>query len=478
MSQTGLFVALHILGLSVCLAFGRAQRPGLCCTLGFPVGLAIASLWALILLITGVPCSPLTISSGVLLAWVAALIAIERQGRIRKQVLRTSLIYSGVFAALCVGITSVNVSTMSYDSHLYVMWGLSVVSDQALGPGLIALLDGRGVMYVIAHSFAAFTNESYLYSLSPIFGLSLIPLFSVALWHGVCASAAPARGKILVALVSAVLFTIGAVVYHILYIHTNMASAVYLFGFVALFWLAETKDDATLLPVAFICLTAFALQRTETTPVALLFLALTVTLSQLPRRTITRCLAAFSIIVIAWWEVVAQNSPESASFTSPMRARMVWLAVVAFFLWWLASSWPLMQRVNRLLPWAIPLLCAMSLVAAFVYKPDHMGLSTGNWLRTMTELPYWGKSTYLTALLALLALTLRAIPFRHAFVSGTLTFLGFVALLGVARKAYVFGFGDSADRMTLHVLPLIFFYFGLKFIPTLAPKNREQLEVR
>jgi hypothetical protein len=120
----------------------------------------------------------------------------------------------------------------------------------------------------------------------------------------------------------------------------------------------------------------------------------------------------------------------------------------------------------------------MGLVAAFVYKPDHMKLTTLNSLRSMTELPFWEHSTYLTAVLALLALTLRPIPFRHVFVSGILTFLGFVVLLGVARIPAMIGMHDSTNRMALHVLPLIFFYFGLKFIPTLASENREQLETR
>src|SRR5262245_53718945 len=53
--QALVYVALYLLGLAVCLAVGPRDRPGLCCALAFPVGLAVLVAPAALLAGAGAP---------------------------------------------------------------------------------------------------------------------------------------------------------------------------------------------------------------------------------------------------------------------------------------------------------------------------------------------------------------------------------------------------------------------------------------
>ena len=55
----------------------------------------------------------------------------------------------------------------------------------------------------------------------------------------------------------------------------------------------------------------------------------------------------------------------------------------------------------------------------------------------------------------------------EVFVYGVPIYIVLTLLVVYGRDPYRLGPGDSAARMALHVIPMVFFYFGLKFIPLL-----------
>ena len=127
------------------------------------------------------------------------------------------------------------------------------------------------------------SRSDFLYSLPLVLGVAFIPVFALAMWHALAAIGTPVRSRwLLVALVTSVLFSMSMLDFHILYVHSNLGTAIYLSTFVVLFWIAEVRGDPSYLPLAFISLAAFALHRTETPPVALLFLALMVPRASCP----------------------------------------------------------------------------------------------------------------------------------------------------------------------------------------------------
>jgi hypothetical protein len=468
LSQSVLFLAIHLLGLAVCFALGPRRAAALSCALAFPTGLAVAVLLALAMLVLGVPYGPWTLCSAMAVVAGAAAVLAARRGLERRDLV-VSCWWTAIFAVACVALTHFNVAILGNDSHTILSLSFAIANAGALPSDIIAVLDKEAVFQILAHSMYGVTARDFLYSLPLILGLSFAAMFALTLWHGLDAvGAASRRRSALVALVTAALFTVSTAGWNFLHLHTNLGSAVYLFGYVALFWVAEVKSDPAYLPPAFICLTGFALHRTETPLVALLFLAVTVTQSELPRRAITGWLALFTVVVGFWHERLAEHV-SGRGFITPTRGRMVWALLVLFFLWWCASGTRLVRRIDRWVPALVVGVCALALIGAFATRPDHMLRSIQHWAINLTELPLWGHSWFFIPLLILLGLAVRPPPFRVPFAVGLPAYFAFVLLLAYFRIPYRVGQSDSANRMTFHVVPMIFFYLAIKFAACQRP---------
>ncbi len=469
MSQAVLYLAVHLLGTAVCFGAGPRRAPALCCALGFPIGLAITVLLALPLLLIGPPGAFWLLMALMVAVFAAAAIRAARRG-IDRRAIKIACWWTAIFAVVCPAITHFNLSFATIDSHRLLVLGIAVSNDGALDPVIFARMDRWGVFHVIAHSLVGLTRRDYLYALPLTLGVTFIPVFALALSHalGTLGASFPRR-SLLVGLVTASMFTIGMLDHQAMYIHTNFGSAVYLFGFVVLFWIAEIERDASWLPVAFISLIAFALQRPETPLVAVLFLALTVSQSELSPRGIRIGLVVFTVIVAGWFELIAHYvSIESIKIT-PTRVRVVVALLVAFLLWSLASARPFVRRINRFMPAIVAAVGAVAIAAAFATRPELMLLSVEHWVSNLLNQPLWGWSWAVLPILILFSLLVEPSRFRQAFAVGIPVSFAFVLLLSYyVGRPYRIALGDSANRMTIHFLPLIFFYLAIKLLPGLA----------
>ncbi len=483
MTQTILFVALHLLGLIVGMAIGPRRAPATRAALGFPIGLAAAVLLALAILALRVPYGPWTLGTAMALTAAACLVVAIRRGIVRRDLVIGGA-WTALFAAACLGLTAVNLGRFGLDSHRLVGLGIVIAQDGALRSDTMAHLSDWGVFQVVAHSMMTWSDEQVLYSLPLVLGLSLAPVFALTLWHArEDQEAAEGRrwmAAAVAALATATLFTSGGVVDHLILIHTNLSSAVYLFGFVVLFWLGETRRDPSWIPPAFVCLTAFALQRTETPLVAVLFLCLTVAPSELPARVVRPWLAGFTLVVALWCVALALNVPAASALVTPTRSLLLGGAAVAFFLWTLLPRSALVGRVNRLLPALVAGVFGIALLAAFATRPAHMIESAGNWLWNLTQLRTWGTFWYGFALVILVSLVAPPPRFRQVFAIGLPVYAALILLLVYFRSPYRLGNGDSANRMTIHLVPLIFYYAAMKCMRAVdrMPARASRPEVR
>lgn len=465
MTQTLLFVALHLLGLTVGMAIGPRRAPAVRAALGFPIGLAAAVLLALALLALRVPYGPTTLGTAMaLVAAVCSAVAVRR-GVVRRDLV-VGAVWTALFAAACLGLTAFNLGRFGLDSHRLVGLGIVIAQDGALHADTMARLSDWGVFQVVAHSMMTWSDEQVLYALPLVLGLSLAPLFALCLWHARedrdGASGRRGAAAVVVALATATLFTSGGVLDHLILVHTNFASAVFLFGYVVLFWLGETRRDASWIPPAFVCLTAFALQRTETPVVAVLFLCLTVAPSELPVRTVRPWLAGFTLVVALWCGALSLNVSAASALVTPTRSLLLGGAAVAFFLWTLLPRSSLVRRLNQLLPALVAGAVGVALLAAFATKPAHMLESARVWLWNLTQLPTWGTFWYGLALLIAVSLLAPPPRFRQVFAIGLPVYAALILLLVYFRVPYRVGNGDSANRMTIHLVPLIFYYAAMK----------------
>ena len=468
MSQTLLFLALHCVGASACLAFGPRKQLHLCCALGMSIGLAIMVPVVLFLCSTGIPYTAVT-AGGAAVA-IVALAYWRARPTVRE--LRVFGAWALGFTVVCLPLTHVNLSFLTFDSHTIVMLGGAVSDDAGFEPGMIEQLSDWGVFQVIAQSGVGFTKQSYLYSLPAVLGASTLPVFALATWRGLSVlGARPGRGAFwLTCLITAVTFTSYMFVRHFFYIHTNLGSAVYLFEFAALWWLAEAERDPGYLPIAFVAMLALALHRIEHPIVCAMFLMMSVLVSTLPARRVLVPLAAYTIAIIAWFTLLASRVSPESEFLTPTKCYVSAGAVGIFYAYAhfsLGTRIPLVEKFNRVLPAIAAVLMVLGLVYAFATKPDHMLLSLSPWWHNLFKSEMWAGVWPLIGMLAIVGCFVPAPVARTLFVWGIPLYFALIVLIVYGRTPYRIGTGDSGTRMALHLIPMTMFYFGIKFFPLL-----------
>lgn len=472
MTQAPLFIGLYVLGLLLSFALGPRRYPSLCCALAFPIGLATWIVALIAILALGLPYNLWTavIAGGLLFAVVLGLVM--RGGPLQKAEAITIALWTAAFAITAVFWSSINASKLSFDSLLMVMLGEGVAHQQGFHLVIWDGLAERGTFLVVAQSVAGLIGLDYLYSLAPVLGLSFVALFATTLHHGLGATGAQVgRPWWMTAVVTTALFGTYMVGFHVVYIHANLPSAVYLFCFVSLFWLAEVERQVEYLPLCAIALLAFSLQRLEVPLISVLFLSLTLLQSKLPRRNLSAWFGVVCALLVAWYLILMAHIPPESRFLSVGRLAAVIAAVAGIYAVWLGRRWSVVDRLARHAPRVGVATCVIALIAAFATKWSHMVESAANFFGNMHDLEVWGGMWFAVVGLAFLGLFVRRVPFATPFVYGVPLYLTVIFLLGYLRVPYRLSPYDSANRMTLHIVALIFLYFGLKFIPILAGKR-------
>jgi hypothetical protein len=471
MSQAPLFIVLHLLGVAVALAIGRRKHPLLACALGFPIGLATAVLFLLLALALGVPYRPGTALVLLVLLMGAALFLAARRGGFPRSARAPILVWTVCFAVAAVAVSWLNLSRMSYDSHRLVFMG-RVLGERVELEAMLRDLSGWGPFQVVAHSLHRLTREDYLYALEPMLGLSFVAAFVLVLRDSARAlDVAPRRA--IVALVSVALFTVTSLHHHFFYIHTNLASAVYLFIFVTAMWRAEATGDSSGLGVGFLALFAFTFQRVEGPLFALVVMTVTVLPSELPRRAITPWLAGFSGAVAGWHLLLAGGVRAASASLTPRMCLAIAALIIAFFLAWLVLGHRKLARLGRAMPRVAGVLVLGALAVVFALDTDHMAESAEAWGRNLVELPIWNQ-TWMAVTVLLLAGLMLPRPRASRMIAYTIALaFALTLVLAFGRTPYRLGIGDSAERMTVHFVPLLFFYIGLKLLLAVGEARAE-----
>lgn len=138
--------------------------------------------------------------------------------------------------------------------------------------------------------------------------------------------------------------------------------------------------------------------------------------------------------------------------------------MAGFFLVWLVLGHPRLGHLARAMPRVAGVVAVLALAAVFALDTDHMAASAEAWARNLIELPTWNQTWVAVTVLLVAGLLLERPPAGRAIAITIAISFALTLVLAFGRIPYRFGLGDSAERMTTHFLPLLFFYVGLKLL--------------
>jgi hypothetical protein len=357
-----------------------------------------------------------------------------------------------------------NYSIASYDSVAQIMLGRDIANH-----GFTELttndLASWGVFLPLLQSASVFLGDGYMYAAQPAFAFTLLITFlylsqrvARQSFYGIYAATAISL------LATLTLASTYFMVFQVFYIHNGLIAATYLFVAITTFWLALSERNNIWLIFAMLALLGFSISRTEAPLFALIFLSLLISSGQIPYRIRLTATLPYLIILVLWYLSLLRVMGGGTDILDPTKALAIVGLLIAFGVLVGLSYYRWVEFY--LLP-ALPMIMLgvflVGLVLLFILKPMDMQTNLTAILMNMFDSGRWGITWHI--LLGLLVLGTIQPRFNNEklFFYGIPLFFALLLALGFMRLPYRLGWGDSANRIITHIMPIILLYTVIKY---------------
>ena len=468
MEQFVFFALLYSVGLMLGLQFYRKLPLAFIVLTAFFWGVLI---WVILAIVLCSLAFPFTFR---LMAGIETLIVIglaviflrKNSGNIQRVELLILLAAISLFLLATALLIRFNSANLTNDSYFIILFG-QIIAYTGFYNSSILTPNAFGIFIPVIHSAAPFLNLDYLYAFQPLFSL----LFLGAMFYLINYTLLKIIQNVIYAFFLSALglfffASTPGVLYHIFYIHTNFSAASYLFLSIVTFWLGQREDNHAWFVFSILALLAFCLMRTETPIFALIIIVLMTTyLNYRNRLTI---LLPLVLTMIIWLGVSYFLFPENEyAIVSESQTLLVigFYVICAFFL--------LFSRHRMIEKFVIPYIshylivgAALGTMALFIAKPGHMLENLTNIAQNLFQAGGWGITWGLIFFLLIFSYSLPRFKNDELFLLNIFVFFLFILALGFFRGSYGSYrvlWTDSANRMSLHLLPLSIFYLAVKY---------------
>ena len=347
----------------------------------------------------------------------------------------------------------------SYDSFEQIAVGRSLLT-LGLREDTTTLLASWGILVPAVQGASVLLDKDYLSPAQPLYFLSLLATFYFGGRVVFKQNHVRVSPFLNIALIFGVIFlaTTYFLLWQAFYIHNSLPSALYLLMFFTGVFSARRKFNSEALVLSFVGITGFTLCRTE----APLFAGMAVLLGATylygtPQfLKFRRYACIYGALVLAWYLSLLFLVGAGSDILTPSRlVAMLSVTLAALGIIATAPVYRLSDLLVRHSPWVVVLGAVALCLVAYFWDSQDFKSNINTIESNMLFFGRWGPAWFVIAgLLAISLATRRSKEFILIF-SFTLGFLAFVLFLGLFRENYRIGWGDSANRMITHLLPLL-----------------------
>lgn len=360
-------------------------------------------------------------------------------------------------------------STASYDSIAQIVAGYKIIDNSAEGTAFLFSKFGNwGTMLVIMQGTSPLLGLEFLPTIQPITGILSLLVFYTFGYLSIRKRFDDNR--ITFAMISLTMVTLVSVFlyrFQFVYIHNSLPTSTYLFIAIVALWLANVERNREWIIIGMVGLSGYTFLRTETILFALIVISIFISVTPLRTQIYKTYLLSYLFLFLGWY-IMLYAHVSATTILSSDTTLMIISAIIAGIAGLLLANHPFIHK--QILPvWTIILLlvCCLVLLALFIYDLEHMSLSLNVLLENLlvggSEEHSWGGTWLILALMMPLVLILPRIPYEKIWTTSIIIHFLFILLLVISRVPYRLGWADSANRIMTHILPVIFFYYLLKF---------------
>jgi hypothetical protein len=369
------------------------------------------------------------------------------------QVLGGSVLIAAVVAAVSWRFPTVRFST---DSFHYLMSAAALVETGTLEGVADIFLLKRQLSTPLLHTLGVETGRGYVSFWTPLLAVSTFGSMAWFALDGLRSLGVSTRLRwTIVVPTVAFALTANRVLFHVFYVNGHMLFASLLLGAVGLGWLAVRNRSWILLVPSSVMFAAIVPLRAESKLVVGAFLVAFLSATVVPLRWRWALLGPSLAAVAVWDGWMLPRLLEDPSFESmeaPMSEIVVALALVALVV---LSGIDRSGRLERFAP-TFMIVTLVVVLAGFVLTDPPLIVETIRGTATaMTVTGYWSTFWLISIPLFVVAAVIGFVQDRF-IVPGIVAFAVLLPILAYLRGS-PFGdhVGDSANRMIMHVAPLV-----------------------
>lgn len=415
------------------------------------------------------------------LTMLLIVILIWRNKQVFKLIRQNDIIYFTGFLISIITLgyifSKYNYSFATADSHFYLHMGegFALIGFKADSIFINTYdLTGLASFYSIYHSLARVLNIDYLWLLGPTYGAIFIVSFFMVLKEILKdALLTNLQASILALLSIIIILSSRFFIINAYYLNNHIFTSVHftLFFLVGLVSLNNKSENLALISIFLLLPTVF--MRMENGVIILIFSLIFA--SQTSTSGIAKKILVLSGLTVLFYSIcyiVAIPQNEATMFINNSKMLLSAFCGFCFILFGVGiSSWNLFTinwiKYKMYLPYIIILMSTFIVSYSFVFKSDYTTLSVLFILNNMFDIQTWNHFWYLLSFIFVFSLIMpRGSHYKnHDFIVMGITFyfLYTIELSYLRGSPYREGFGDSGNRMLIHIVPLIVAHFTIYF---------------
>jgi hypothetical protein len=449
------------------------------------MGISLCCLVNLLILIAGIPSSQVIVLSFNLLLLIVLIAFNLKRKNYSGQNIRTFVIFLFIFSIISAIFLKLNFSYLSNDSWLLIIGGNTLGSSGQIPDVLLAV---KGVYSYLMCSSGSYFGFDYPYAVFSILMLSLFLLF----FYGIYSVNDEKKIKIdhkFYFCIIALIFLLSSyfILFSMFYIISNVLTAV--FSFFALYGIYKRLQSQTSVWTIFLVLMIInvALLRLEGSLFFLIPVVIFLSREEiLSKEKILFAMTAIGIPILWFLRLSYSLSdfiPHKMDVAYSLQILgLLLLTYILILLYVLISQKGILSRLNPYLP----LFVLLSLSFAWTYFIFTRGLQPKGYsaliLKRYSDLfinilrdGKWGITWIALFVLFMLALFLKRIKYESVFIYYIFSFFLLYNVINIFRYGWRRGWGDSGNRILLHIIFIVAFYVFMKIGRAIFPKKDEDV---
>ena len=463
--------SLYVIGLLFALLFIPKLSAVFACLTGFLWGALFYTVLVILMLATSViPYNTTTtMLSGIILILTLTVVLIRKNNyKIKTREILFIIGYSVILFFVICFFSLKNYSKASFDSMLLVNMGRYLASGDIFN-WIMGSPKGYGMLIPILHSSSSFWGMDYYSALQPTISFVFACIFLYINGMFIKSITTSIIVQVVVPLFSSALFFSTPIIwFNTTYIHTNFISGAYLLVSLYAYINGIINESNEWLATGTISIIGFGFCRTENSIFAVLILLLVFRSSQVDFKKRISNTLPYCLVFIFWWILVLQM--KDTPYSDLLTKNILYAYIFVFMLFIIGILLSKNLWIERIIFRKIDLWISASFIAVYtimmIEKPQEMSLSFINILQNsfITNNGGYGVTSYFIAI-GLLLVYIINIKFKNPNYKSTamlamiiFNFIMFVLIMGFFRTPYRVGWGDSANRMFIALLPISITY--------------------